>query len=43
VREFVTSSTDHLYIAEPEDVAKVIAFLCSDDARMITGNILRMR
>jgi len=27
-------------IAEPADVAKVIAFLCSDDARHITGQTL---
>ena len=43
VRDFVATSTDHLHVAEPEDVAKVIAFLCSEDARMVTGNIIRMR
>lgn len=43
VRRFVKGSTDHLHVAEPEDVATVIAFLCSQDARMVTGNIIRMR
>ena len=27
-------------LAEPEDVAKVVAFLCSDDARHITGQTI---
>ena len=43
VREFVTQSSDHFHVADPEDVARVIAFLCSDDASMVTGNIIRMR
>lgn len=43
VREFVGQSDEHFHIAEPEDVAEVIAYVCSDSARMITGNIIRMR
>lgn len=43
VRDFVRQSSDHFHVAQPEDVARVIAFLCSDDAAMITGNIIRMR
>jgi NAD(P)-dependent dehydrogenase (short-subunit alcohol dehydrogenase family) len=30
-------------IAEPDDVARVIAYLVSDDARLITGNIMHLR
>ncbi|MGD9997923.1 MAG: SDR family NAD(P)-dependent oxidoreductase [Ilumatobacteraceae bacterium] len=43
VRAFVATSTDHVHVAEPDDVAKVIAWLCSDDAAMVTGNVIRMR
>jgi 3-oxoacyl-[acyl-carrier protein] reductase len=27
-------------LADPEDVARVVAFLCSDDARHITGQTI---
>jgi 3-oxoacyl-[acyl-carrier protein] reductase len=43
VRDFVATSTDHFHVAEPRDVARVIAWLCSDDAGMVTGNVIRMR
>jgi 3-oxoacyl-[acyl-carrier protein] reductase len=43
VREFVEKSSDHVHVAEPEDVAEVIAWLCSHEARMVTGNVIRMR
>ncbi len=43
VRQFVTQSPDHFHVAEPIDVARVIGFLCTDAASMITGNVIRMR
>jgi 3-oxoacyl-[acyl-carrier protein] reductase len=43
VREFVSHSDDHFHIARPEDVAGVIVLLCSPEASMITGNVVRMR
>jgi NAD(P)-dependent dehydrogenase (short-subunit alcohol dehydrogenase family) len=27
-------------IAEPRDIADVVAFLCSDDARWVTGQVI---
>ena len=43
VRAFVDASTDHVHIAEPADVAEVIGWLCTDAARLVTGNIVRLR
>ena len=43
VREFVRQSSDHIHVADPADVARVIAWLCSDEASMVTGNVLRLR
>ena len=43
VRAFVAQSTDHVHVAEPADVAEVIAWLCTDAARMVTGNVIRLR
>ena len=33
----------HHFPKEPEEVAHVIAYLASDHARLITGNVLRLR
>lgn len=43
VREFAATASDHFHVAEPSEVAEVIAWLCSDAARMVTSNIIRMR
>ncbi len=43
IRAFVEASTDHVHVAEPADVAEVIGWLCTDAARLLTGNILRLR
>ena len=43
VREFVADSQDLFHVARPEDVAEVIAYLCSDHARLITANVVHLR
>jgi 3-oxoacyl-[acyl-carrier protein] reductase len=43
VRAFVDASADHVHIAEPAEVAEVIGWLCTDAARLVTGNIVRLR
>ena len=42
VRALVEKSTDLIHIAQPEEVARVIAYLVSDEAGLITGNIIRL-
>lgn len=43
VRRFVETSTDHVHVATPEEVAEVIAWLCTDAAALVTGNVVRLR
>jgi 3-oxoacyl-[acyl-carrier protein] reductase len=43
VRRFVAASPEHHHVADPSEVAEVIAYLCSDHARLITGNVIRLR
>jgi 3-oxoacyl-[acyl-carrier protein] reductase len=43
VRESVAASTGHVHVAAPQEVADVIAWLASDAAALVTGNVLRLR
>ena len=43
VREFVAASPEHFHVADPEEVANVIAWLVSDHARLITANVIQLR
>lgn len=43
VRAHVESTNDLIHIAEPEEVAEVIAFLASDFGWLITANIVHLR
>jgi len=40
VREFVADSQDLFHVARPDEVAEVIAFLCSDRAGLVTANVV---
>jgi 3-oxoacyl-[acyl-carrier protein] reductase len=43
VRAFVESSPTHTRVATPAQVARVIAYLASDAAELITGNVITLR
>ena len=43
VRRFVASSDEHVHVADPAEVAGVIAWLCTDAAALVTGNVIRLR
>lgn len=43
VRAFVAADHDHHHVAEPEEVAEVIAWLCAEAGRIVTGNIVHLR
>jgi 3-oxoacyl-[acyl-carrier protein] reductase len=43
VRGFVDASLEHVHVAEPAEVAEVIAWLCSDAAALVTANRLTLR
>ena len=43
VRRSVQERADLFHIAEPEEVANVIAYLASNHACLITGNVVRLR
>jgi 3-oxoacyl-[acyl-carrier protein] reductase len=43
VRKAVEASRDLIHIADPSEVAHVVAFLCSDEAGLITANRIHLR
>jgi len=43
VREHVKARADLIHIVAADEVAEVIAFLCSDHARLITANVVHLR
>jgi 3-oxoacyl-[acyl-carrier protein] reductase len=43
VREFVSSSREHFHVATPDEVADVIVYLASDQAKLITANVVQLR
>ena len=43
VRKHVAERSDLIHIVEPDDVARVIAYLASDEARLITANMVHLR
>jgi 3-oxoacyl-[acyl-carrier protein] reductase len=43
VREYVAGSRDHVHVATAGEVAEVIAYLASDEAALITANVITLR
>jgi 3-oxoacyl-[acyl-carrier protein] reductase len=43
VRQAVADSPLLVHVASPAEVAEVIVYLASDAARLITGNVIRLR
>lgn len=43
IRDFVCKDLEHHHVADPAEVAEVIAWLCADAGRIVTGNIIRLR
>ena len=43
VRAAVEASSEHVHVAHPDDVAAVVAYLVSDLAWLVTGNVIRLR
>jgi 3-oxoacyl-[acyl-carrier protein] reductase len=43
VREGVTASPTHFHVATPDQVAEVITYLASDQAALITANVITLR
>ena len=43
VRAFVAADREHHHVAAPDEVAEVVAWLCTPAARLVTGNVIRLR
>ena len=43
LRALVASDPYLVHVAQPDDVAKVVAWLCSDDAALVTGTRVLLR
>ncbi len=43
VRAWVRHSPEHMHVAQPEEVAEVITWLAGDEARLVTGSVVRLR
>lgn len=43
VRAFVAADHEHHHIADPTEVAEIIAWLCAEANRLVTGNVVRLR
>jgi 3-oxoacyl-[acyl-carrier protein] reductase len=43
VRRHVAARDDLIHIASPDEVARVIAYLVSDDAHLVTANRIHLR
>ncbi len=43
VRRGVATSSTHVHVATPQQVAEVLCYLASDAARLITGNVITLR
>ncbi len=43
VRDGVRSSSEHVHVAYPDEVAAVIAYLASDLGSLITANLVHLR
>jgi 3-oxoacyl-[acyl-carrier protein] reductase len=43
VRAFVAGSAEHTHVATPDEVAAVIGWLCTDEAKLVSGTLIRMR
>ena len=43
VRTFVAANPNLTHVAEPDDVAQVIAWLCTNEAHLVSGTVLQLR